>query len=82
MLSSQQEQRIVNEVSQCLVACAATDRPFRQASAHIDFLHGDSHWTHDEIVEVQARVLRALLDQRRPSHDLSPAAAPATGEHQ
>lgn len=66
MLNRQQEERVAKEVAQCLTRCATSDRPFRQASTHIDLLHGDSHWSHDEIVEVQARVLRALLDQRRP----------------
>ena len=80
MLSREQEERVAKEVAQCLERCATTDRPFRQASAHIDLLHGDPHWSHDEIVEVQARVLRALLDQRRPNADPPPAANAAMAD--
>jgi hypothetical protein len=82
MLSPQQEQRIAREVSQCLEGCGATDRPFRQASVHIDLLHGDPHWSHDEIVEVQTRVLRALLDQRRPTSGSSPMTVPTGADQQ
>jgi hypothetical protein len=45
-------------------------------------LHGDPHWSHDEIVEVQTRVLRALLDQRRPKRGSSPITVPTVADQQ
>jgi hypothetical protein len=73
MLSSEQEERIKGGLSQCLAECRSTDGPFSRVSAYIQSLQEDPEWTDPEIIELQTRVIRALLYQRgRPGGDEDP----------
>jgi hypothetical protein len=64
MLTNEQEARIAEGVQQCLAECRSTDRPFSRVSAFIADLESNPEWTAKEIIELQTRVIRALLYQR------------------
>jgi hypothetical protein len=73
MLSSEQEERIASGLAQCLTECRSTDGPFSRVSAYIKSLQEDPEWTEAEIIELQTRVIRALLYQRgRPAGEPDP----------
>jgi hypothetical protein len=59
--------RISSAVETCLAHAIGDDRPFIRVSEFIEELKRDKTWTSNEIVEVQTKVIRALILKIRPS---------------
>jgi len=47
----------------CLSRSLSTNRPFFQVKSYIEQLQSDPNWTDSEIVEVQTRVIRDLMQR-------------------
>jgi hypothetical protein len=56
--------KIKSAVGACLDECRNTDRPYVRVSAFLDQLRADG-WADRDIVELQTRVIRKLLDTQR-----------------
>ena len=55
--------KIESTVVVCLDECRATDRPYVRVSAFLDQLRADG-WSDRDIMELQTRVIRKLLEQQ------------------
>jgi len=53
--------KIESAVAACLAECRATDRPYLRLTSNIERLKAEA-WTDTEIIELQTRVVRKLLD--------------------
>ena len=55
------ESKIATAAQLCITRSLQTERPFSSVKSQIDELKSDSNWTAAEIIEVQTRVIRALM---------------------
>lgn len=57
------ESKISKAANICLTRTLGTNRPFFQVKSYIEELKSDPNWTDSEIVEVQTRVIRDLMQR-------------------
>jgi hypothetical protein len=55
--------KIDSGVSECLQQCKASRTPWTTASQFVETLKQSSSWADYEIIELQTRVIRALLNE-------------------
>ena len=58
-------EKIVEATELCLSRAFGTDRPFVQVAEFLSLLQTDAGWTDKEIIEVQTRVIRELMNALR-----------------
>jgi hypothetical protein len=66
------ENKIAAAAAFCLNRSLETKRPFSNVKSHLDQLKADADWSEAEIVEVQTRVIRALMQQLGTSDPTDP----------
>ena len=62
------EGKIDAGVAACLEHCKQTDRPFSSVSAYIESLKHEPVWSDAEVIELQTRVIHALLHRAHPAN--------------
>jgi hypothetical protein len=63
------EPKLSIALDECLRRCLASERPFYELSQALDAYKGDLDWTPSELVELQTRVIRALMGHWRGSDE-------------
>jgi hypothetical protein len=58
---SESAEKITDAVETCLAFAVGKSDPFTRVSAYLKSLRDDGDWKADDIVEVQTRVIRALM---------------------
>jgi hypothetical protein len=59
------ETKLSAALDDCLRGCLVSDRPFSQLRHALDAYKSDPAWTQAEVVELQTRVIRALMGHWR-----------------
>ena len=60
-MNAEHTAKIESALQICLKECRKTDRPFTRVSEFIQTLRADAAWNDSEIIDLQTRVIRALL---------------------
>lgn len=59
------ESKLSAALDECLRRCLASDRPYYELSQALNALKANPDWTPAEVVELQTRVIRALMGHWR-----------------
>lgn len=68
--------KITNAVETCLAFAVGNSDPFRRVAAYLGSLNDDQSWRDAEVMQVQVRVIRALM--KRIANDKKPDAPGST----